>query len=162
MRHVPQKCALGVPQLAACKETWVSLFFLSSHRLWTQPAGKDPEVQRQPLPQPWLSLLLLPRAQDKLLWQTSSPRRQGMSTLGPWCHPSVPLSATSDATLRRTAATDKNKWMKTRYSTGPATENVSAQEFMYLVSYVTRILQLKHLCTHGIICLYFTKEKNLF
>lgn len=54
MQHVPQKCALGVPQLAAWKEMWVSLFLLSSHRLWTQPAGKDPEVLHQPLPQPWL------------------------------------------------------------------------------------------------------------
>lgn len=95
----PQARALGAPRLAAWKETWVSLqsFALSPElsaalgRSLQCGQGRTPvcgdtppahELWEQAVPE-----LHLPWAQDKVLWQASSPYQLGISILQPLVSP---------------------------------------------------------------------------
>ena len=131
MKCVPQICALGVPQLAAWKETWVSLqsFTLPpelSHALDRSLQGRTPVSSTSRAPPNSGSLTAgagCARAAPALQSGQGAATSLQSTSAGNY-HPGAPgltpqsvsLSAALDATLIWTVATDKNKWIKTRMS----------------------------------------------
>lgn len=108
MKYVPQICALGIPRLAAWKETRVSL----------QSSALPPELSRAldkkegpPRAAP------APQRGQGAVTSLQSIRAGDLHRGAPGLTPQlVSLCDAWDATLVWTAATDKTKWIKPRMS----------------------------------------------